>query len=71
GTWMAGAGQTLGSWASGFESVLYNHDYTYLVAVLPPGGFFVLALLIALKNAHAIHQRNRRENRFRIKSSRD
>jgi len=61
----------LGSWASGLETVLYPSDYTYLVAILPPGGFFVLALLIAMKNAHAIHARNRRENRFRIDSVRD
>ncbi len=71
GTWMAGAGTVLGSWAGGFETVLYPSDYTYLVAILPPGGFFVLALLIAMKNAHAIHARNRRENRFRIDSVRD
>jgi electron transport complex protein RnfE len=71
GTWMAGAGAMLGPWAKGLETVLYPSDYTYLVAILPPGGFFVLALLIAMKNAMAIHARNRRENRFRIDSVRD
>ncbi|MDY6322792.1 MAG: electron transport complex subunit E [Succinivibrio sp.] len=71
GTWMTGAGALLGDWAAPFETVLYSHDYTYLIAVLPPGGFFVLALFIALKNAFSIHRRNRIENRFRIDSVRD
>lgn len=71
GTWMHGAGHILGSWAAPFESTLLSADHTFLVAVLPPGGFFVLALLIACKNALAVHKARREEKRFSIKSLHD
>ncbi len=71
GTWMKGAGTLLGDWAVPFESYLFSNDYTYLVAVLPPGGFFILALLIAFKNALTLYRRRRAENRLYIPSSRD
>ncbi len=68
GTWMHGAGRLLGSFAEPLEMTLFSTDYTFLVAVLPPGGFFVLALLIALKNALAVHKARREELKFQIKS---
>lgn len=71
GTWMHGAGRLLGDWAQPLESVLFGSDHTYLVAILPPGGFFVLALLIAGKNALAVHRARREEKRFSIKSIRE
>lgn len=71
GTWMMGAGRLLGDWAAVFETALFPRDYTYLVAILPPGGFFILALLIAGKNSLSIHRRNHADARFAIKSVRD
>lgn len=71
GTWFAGAHNLLGSWALPLESTVLDKDYTFLIAVLPPGGFFVLAMFIALQKAHVMHKRNKEENRFKIKFSRD
>ena len=51
GTLLAQADTMLGQWASGM-SVTVIPDYPgFLVAVLPPGAFIGLGLLIALKNA--------------------
>lgn len=51
GTFFVGAADILGPWAQGLEVHFYNSDFSMLIAILPPGGFFVLAFLIALKNA--------------------
>ena len=51
GTWMFGAHEFLGDWAYVLEVNLISADHTYLIAILPPGGFFILAMLIAAKNA--------------------
>jgi electron transport complex protein RnfE len=51
GTLMGQAGTMLGPWAE-WTSVTVFRDYPgFLVAVLPPGAFIGLGLLIALKNA--------------------
>lgn len=71
GSWMNGAPELLGEWAAAFETTgIIAPDYTCLTAILPPGGFFVLALLIALKNALSMIGRSSRERRLRIHSSR-
>ncbi len=50
GTLLAGADTMLGSWAHAL-TVTVVHDYHgMLLAILPPGAFFGLALLLALKN---------------------
>ena len=67
GTWMFGAHDFLGDWAYALEINLISSDHTYLIAILPPGGFFILAMLIAAKNA--LDQRKQhKEQSFAIKS---
>ena len=66
GTWLVGASDLLGSWAAGWEMQLYGADYTLLIAILPPGGFFVLAFLIAAKNALDGRAKRKAERRARI-----
>lgn len=68
GTWFMGAPELLGSWAQSLQTVLLPEDLTFLIAILPPGGFFILALLIALKNALELRKQNAEERRFAIKS---
>lgn len=50
GTLFVGAADLLGPWAQDLEVHLYSQDFSVLIAILPPGGFFVLAFLIAGKN---------------------
>ena len=66
GTWLVGASDLLGSWAAGWEMQLYGSDYTLLIAILPPGGFFVLAFLIAAKNALDDRAKRKAERKARI-----
>ena len=67
GTWMFGAHDFLGDWAYALEINLISSDHTYLIAILPPGGFFILAMLIAAKNA--LDQRKQhKEQSLAIKS---
>jgi len=50
GTLFGGAQLMLGAWAAGLELEVI-HDYRgFLLAVLPPGAFFGLGLLVAIKN---------------------
>lgn len=50
GTLFAGADQLFGEWASVLTIHLYQVDQSFLFALLPPGSFFALGLLIAGKN---------------------
>ncbi|NVJ59315.1 MAG: electron transport complex subunit E [Gammaproteobacteria bacterium] len=50
GTLFYGADQLLGSWAKQLTIQIYQVDQNFLFAILPPGAFFALGLLIALKN---------------------
>lgn len=68
GTFFVGASDLLGPWAARFEMHLISPDATYLIAILPPGGFFILALLIALKNALDQRAKARAEKKMRIRS---
>ncbi len=68
GTFFMGADKLLGPWAKSLETNIIPSDLTYLIAILPPGGFFLLAILIALKNALDISSKNRKEKHFTIKS---
>lgn len=70
GTFFVGASELLGSWAQNLEMTVLSSDQTYLIAILPPGGFFLLALLIALKNALDNRAHNKAERRLRIRSMR-
>lgn len=68
GTFFVGGADLLGAWAQDFEIHLFSGDYTMLIAILPPGGFFVLAFLIAAKNVLDSRQQRRTERKFRIKN---
>lgn len=68
GTLFMGAADVLGEWARGLETQVMAADQTLLIAILPPGGFFVLAMFIAFKNFLDGHAKRRAERRFRIRS---
>lgn len=50
GTLFDGADQLLGSWASVLRIEVWHVNTPFLLAMLPPGAFFGVGLLIALKN---------------------
>ncbi|CUS48605.1 MAG: electron transport complex protein RnfE [Idiomarinaceae bacterium HL-53] len=50
GTLFDGADLLLGPWASGLRVEVIQFDYPLLLAVLPPGAFLGLGMLIAIKN---------------------
>lgn len=68
GTLFVGAYYLFGDFGKSLECTVIGADYTLMVAVLPPGGFFVMALLVALKNYIQDFKRNKYENSFKIKS---
>ncbi len=51
GTLMAGADLLLGSWAAGLSLRLMPESWGFLLALLPPGAFITLGLLLALHQA--------------------
>jgi Na+-translocating ferredoxin:NAD+ oxidoreductase subunit E len=51
GTLFDGADLLLGSWAAGLRIELFVADTHFLLAMLPPGAFLGMGLLIALKNS--------------------
>lgn len=50
GTLFDGADQLLGDWALSLRIELVQFDNSFLLAMLPPGAFIAMGLLIALKN---------------------
>jgi electron transport complex protein RnfE len=50
GTLFAGANLLLGDWATSLKITLFETDSPFLLAILPPGAFLGMGLLIALKN---------------------
>jgi Na+-translocating ferredoxin:NAD+ oxidoreductase subunit E len=50
GSLLHGAVSMLGSWASAGELSLFRVDMGFLLAMLPPGAFIALGLLIAIRN---------------------
>jgi Na+-translocating ferredoxin:NAD+ oxidoreductase subunit E len=50
GSLLNGAGALLGSWAQRFEIKVFSVDMGFLLAMLPPGAFISLGLLIATRN---------------------
>ncbi len=50
GTLFSGADLLFGEWASVLEIQLYQTDANFLLAILPPGAFIGLGLIIAAKN---------------------
>ncbi len=68
GTLFAGASNLLGSFGQSLECSVISENYTIMVAILPPGGFFIMAFMIALKNFMNNFKKNRFENSLKIKS---
>ncbi len=68
GTFFMGASNLFGELGKSLECTVMTADYTLMVAVLPPGGFFILAFLIAIKNFQSNFRRNKIENSYKIKS---
>lgn len=50
GTLLAGAEQLFGDKAANWQLQVFDGEHGFLLAILPPGAFFGLALLVALKN---------------------
>ena len=50
GTLLSGAHLLFGDWATDLEIVVFATDSPFLLAILPPGAFIGMGLLIALKN---------------------
>lgn len=50
GTLFAGAEFLLGEWAKSLLITFFHSDHNFLLAILPPGAFIGMGLLIALKN---------------------
>jgi electron transport complex protein RnfE len=50
GTLFDGAQLLLGDWAAGLRIEVFSVDSNFLLAVLPPGAFIGMGLIIALKN---------------------
>jgi electron transport complex protein RnfE len=50
GSLLNGAGALLGTWAQQFEVKVFSVDMGFLLAMLPPGAFISLGLLIAARN---------------------
>ncbi|WJG08279.1 electron transport complex subunit E [Aliiglaciecola sp. LCG003] len=51
GTLFSGANLLLGDWASVLKLTVFETESPFLLAILPPGAFLGMGLLIALKNA--------------------
>jgi len=50
GTLFSGAELLLGDWAQSLKLVIFETDSPFLLAILPPGAFIGMGLLIAFKN---------------------
>jgi electron transport complex protein RnfE len=50
GTLFDGANLLLGDWATSLKITVFETDSPFLLAILPPGAFLCMGLLIALKN---------------------
>jgi len=51
GTLFAGANRLFGSLADNWTITLFNTESPFLLAILPPGAFLAMGLLIAIKNS--------------------
>ncbi|WP_040976262.1 electron transport complex subunit E [Necropsobacter massiliensis] len=50
GKWFDGIENLLGSWATVLHLELFHADSSFLLAILPPGAFIGLGLMLAVKN---------------------
>jgi electron transport complex protein RnfE len=60
GTLFDGADLLLGEWATVLRIEVFNVESPFLLAMLPPGAFLGMGLLIALKNSidHKLKQKH-------------
>ena len=58
GTLFLGANKIISTVDSSFFIRVLDKDYTIILAIFPPGGFFVLGLIIAMKNFIDFHKKN-------------
>jgi electron transport complex protein RnfE len=65
GTLFDGANLLLGDWATSLKITVFETDSPFLLAILPPGAFLCMGLLIALKNILDSHM----ERLFAAKSA--
>lgn len=52
----------LGEWGHFITIQLFDDYQGFLIAILPPGAFFTLALLVALKNKYDVNTQKKNEN---------
>ncbi len=63
GTLFDGADLLLGDWAKVLRIEIFHFDNSFLLALLPPGAFIGVGLLIALKNTIDHHRAERQSSR--------
>lgn len=72
GTLFDGADLLLGDWAAALRIQVFHFDSSFLLALLPPGAFIGVGLLIALKNVidSSIQERQPKEEKPAIERAR-
>ncbi|HHF3004902.1 TPA: electron transport complex subunit E [Vibrio diabolicus] len=72
GTLFDGADLLLGDWASALRIQVFQFDNSFLLALLPPGAFIGVGLLIALKNVidNSVQTRQPKEEKPTIERAR-
>ncbi|EKM29264.1 electron transport complex, RnfABCDGE type, E subunit, partial [Vibrio harveyi] len=72
GTLFDGADLLLGDWAAALRIQVFHFDSSFLLALLPPGAFIGVGLLIALKNVidSSIQARQPKEEKPAIERAR-
>ncbi|MGR5160635.1 electron transport complex subunit E [Vibrio owensii] len=72
GTLFDGADLLLGDWAAALRIQVFHFDSSFLLALLPPGAFIGVGLLIALKNVidSSIQERQPKEEKPTIERAR-
>jgi electron transport complex protein RnfE len=72
GTLFDGADLLLGDWATSLRIEVFHFDSSFLLALLPPGAFIGVGLLIALKNIidNSIQARQPKEEKPTIERAR-
>ena len=72
GTLFDGADLLLGDWAAALRTQVFHFDSSFLLALLPPGAFIGVGLLIALKNVidSSIQARQPKEEKPAIERAR-
>ncbi len=61
GTFLHGADRLFGAWAKSMELQVFSTDNPFLLAILPPGAFLGMGLIIALKNVIDAHIASKQE----------